>query len=209
MYTISGSGCRQALCSWIKTIVGCVTDPYADYVVYDTFTDTNGVAIASHTPDKAPVGASWSSYVAGTTIESNKASDNSADRQAVIDSGISDCTITADMVLQGGNFFGVMFRSTDSNHFFIAGCDVAFDYTTVWLNNAGWSQLAQVAHAYSNGDAVSIQVVLNGANIQVTCNGVLDVNINNATLQTATKHGLYSDGSAWGADGTWDDFAVA
>src|SRR3990167_5696375 len=23
MYTISGSGCRQALCSWIKTILGC------------------------------------------------------------------------------------------------------------------------------------------------------------------------------------------
>src|SRR3972149_11993600 len=72
MYTISGSGCRQVLCSWIKTIVGCVTDAYADYVHYDSFTDTNGVTIPNHTPEKA-VGAY--AEISGTfDIQSNTCS---------------------------------------------------------------------------------------------------------------------------------------
>jgi len=46
-------------------------DPYAAYLVYDTFTDDNAVAIADHTPEKDTVGNGWSSYGGAATISSN------------------------------------------------------------------------------------------------------------------------------------------
>lgn len=175
------------------------------YLVIDSFTDANATALASHTPNK---GGTWVDVTAGITIESNKASDNQADRLSVIDCADADVVIEADLVLAGSNFFGIVFRYQDSTHYWIAGCDILNNATRIWINNAGWTQKATNAHTYTNGDAVSIKVILNGTSIKVDIDGTNELSITDATLQTETKHGLYEDGVSWAADGTWDNFAI-
>lgn len=54
----------------LKVGVGGVADPYAAYYLYDTFTDTNGVSIASHTPEK---GGPWTLSGGVIDIQSNRA----------------------------------------------------------------------------------------------------------------------------------------
>jgi len=46
-------------------------DPYSEYLVYDTFTDDDAVAIADHTPEKDVVGTGWEEYGGSPTISSN------------------------------------------------------------------------------------------------------------------------------------------
>jgi len=48
---------------------GC--DPYAAYLVYDTFTDDDAVAIEDHVPEKDTVGSGWESYGGAAAISSN------------------------------------------------------------------------------------------------------------------------------------------
>ena len=149
----------------------------------------------------------------GMTIESNKASDNQGDRLFVANATAADATIEADLVLAGGNFFGFMFRYVDSDHFLIAGADILQDKVAVWKNDGGsWSEIGGAGNGstvYTNGDAVALKVVLLANSIKVYSGGTLKIDISNSFNNTATKHGLYVDGDAWAADGTYDQFRIS
>jgi hypothetical protein len=179
------------------------------YLLSDTFTDTNGVHLHDHTPD---VGPAWADLDAGITIQGNKASDNSVTACTVADVSDADVNITADLVLPalaGNGFFGIAFRAVDATHFLIVGADLTADETTVWENDGGaWNKLAGVAHAYSNGQAVAVSIVLSGTSIKATFGGVADIDIAEASFATATKHGLYSDCAGSATAGTWDNLVI-
>jgi len=72
MYTISGSGYREfvGFAPYIRAVVGKVTDPYAAYVLFDSFTDTNGTSLDLHTAEK---GGPWTEQAGTWTIQSNMA----------------------------------------------------------------------------------------------------------------------------------------
>src|SRR3990172_5689499 len=129
---------------------------------------------------------------------------------SVIDSGEADVVITAIMVIQGGGsgFNGLVFRYQDSTHYFIAGCDLLNDVTAVWINNAGFSQIANPAHNYTAGETVNLRVTLSGSSIKVDIDGVNEVDITNTNFATATSHGLYNDAAGGGTEATWDNFLV-
>ena len=182
----------------------------ANILVSDTFTGADTTTLPNHDPDVDVVGGGWTDADAGITIESNKASDNDVTALSVIDSGEADVVITATMVIQGGGsgFNGLVFRYQDSTHYFIAGCDLLNDVTAVWINNAGFSQIANPAHNYTAGETVNLRVTLSGSSIKVDIDGVNEVDITNTNFATATSHGLYNDAAGGGTDATWDNFLV-
>ena len=79
------------------------SEPLPTYIVQDTFTDTNGVLIPSHTPDIDTVGGGWTDSFGNTpkpTIQSNQFDNTNtgASSQHVIDSGQADLIIEATLV---------------------------------------------------------------------------------------------------------------
>lgn len=179
-------------------------------LVLDLFVDTEGTALASHTPDIDTVGTGWTEVVSGITIESNRASDNQADRQAVIDAGVADCRIRVDLVANSVNFTGIIFRYQNSTNFLIAGADTIFSRVAIWKNVAGvFTNLAgNTTPAIPQGTAGTLDVRLLGSNIKLLWDGVEYLDITETTGQSETEHGLYEDGDTWSADATWDNFRI-
>src|SRR3990167_7120201 len=122
MYTISGSGCRQALCSWIKTIVGCVVG--AAYLIEDTFTDTDNVTLPNHVPDTAPGGSSWASPIGfGWKISDNKAvCPGGNDQQVMIDSEVADVDVVLASVTLGAERKSTRLNSSHSQISYAVFC---------------------------------------------------------------------------------------
>jgi hypothetical protein len=192
----------------ITRLVGGQDNPYATYLVYDTFTDANATALASHTPNKDNVGSGWTDVTAGITIESNKASDNQGDRKSVIDAGEADVTIEATVTLNA-KYGGFLFRYQDSTHYHVAGCNTVSNETAIWENNGGvWTKIGSNADTYSQGDVLALKLILSGQSIKFYVNDVLKVNITEASFETETEHGLYMDIDSAGADTLWDDFSI-
>lgn len=176
-------------------------------LLVDTFVGTEGTTPPNHLPDLNKSGNPWVDQTAGATIESNKLSDNQADRISYLNVGTADVRITCTLTINGNDFFGLLFRRAASDQFYIAGADIDNDATVVWINNAGWTQIASVAHTYVQGQVVNIEVILKGSSIKVIMDGVADVDITNSAVN-GTAHGIYVDGGTWSADGLWDNFIV-
>jgi len=190
-------------------------DPYADYLVYDTFTDDDDTTLPNHTPDKDSIGDGWTDVVAGITIESNKASDNDGSYRSVIDAGDADVTVEATMVIQGGGngFNGVLIRYKNSTNFLIAGCDVVNDKVTVWRCLASvWAEQAGNAYEsfdFTAGETRTVRAVLSGTSIEVFIDGNSEATATVSDFQTETVHGLYNDAAGGGVDATWDNFSIS
>ena len=184
--------------------------PTDNALVRDTFTGADTTTLPNHTPDRNTTGNAWVDVTAGITIESNKASDNDGTVITRIDTGKGDVIIEVVMVIQGGGngFNGLLFRFQDATHYLIAGADALADVTAVWINNAGFTQLANPAHNYTAGETVNFKLVLKGSSIKLDVNGVNEVDITNTNFATATSHGLYNDNATGGADATWDNFVI-
>lgn len=177
------------------------------FLVLDNFADIDGTTLPNHTPDVDEVGSGWTDVIAGITIESNRASDNQGDRRAVIDSGAADVVMVCNMVISD-NGQGFIFRFQDSTHFFIAITNALSNASQVWINNAGFSNIASFAHVWNSGDAVEIRLTLSGDSIKVEYDDVEEIDIINSNFQTETEHGLYQDVSSPSVDGTWDAFSI-
>jgi len=206
MYTISGSGNRQSigLASYLRAIVGAVTDPYADYIVYDTFTDANGTNLTAHTPEKAP--AAWVDYNnAPWTISSNKAlTPNFAGRQNMgINCADADVIITGDCL---ASQTALTSRLSDSTHMCFCHAHATADQLRLYTDNAGFAVIGSTAHVYTAGDPVSFVYTLSGNSHTVVEGGDTAV-ATSAFNNTATIHGLWSNSPT----GTWtvDNLTIA
>lgn len=90
------------------------SDPYAAYLLYDTFTGTDGTVLSSHTPEK---GGPWV-LTGGYTIQANKAKKSSvaATRNfafAVASVSPADCSFSVDMTGNGDSGIGMNVQDVD------------------------------------------------------------------------------------------------
>jgi len=69
-------------------------DPYADYLLYDSFTDDDAVLIQNHTPEKAPEGSTWSAYGGSAKISSNTIVATGTHTKFRIDVGSANVIVT-------------------------------------------------------------------------------------------------------------------
>jgi hypothetical protein len=170
------------------------------YLLEDTFTDTNGTALTSHTMDTGPGWTSLEGSASPVQIQSNKAQSQvtgAAAYQYVAESGDADVLIECTFTLgaagtAGGHYAQIIFRSVDVNNFW-----------TLRLFNVASNNL-QLVRVQGGVDNVEQQATFSIAAdtpylFSVTCIGDdIDCSVDATTLptetnsfnNTATKHGL-------------------
>jgi len=208
MYTISGSGCRQVLCNWIKIIVGCVVG--TAYLIEDTFTDTDNVTLPNHVPDTAPGGSSWAIPIGGGwKISGNKAVCPGAnDQQVMIDSGAADVDVVLASVTLGAEL-GVFLRGSGAAlNGWLLICSCARDAYEIYRMDGAYNLVASAAATLTPGDILTnLEFKASGTSIEALVNGVSKVSTTSAVYQAQTQIGLF----AYADDGTakWDGLTVA
>jgi hypothetical protein len=176
-------------------------------LVRDLFTGADGTELASHTPDVAPVGASWVQLKGNAfRILSNACASNATradDDAAAIDAGAADCVITCDCQKSGGGAACLIARATDATHWWsflmFSGSAYIQEKNTTYVNRASKNVGLAATATYP------IEITLAG--------NVLTMGINNDSLSytsaynnTATKHGLRLAATV---DNRWDNYEVA
>jgi hypothetical protein len=184
----------------------------ATVVIQDSFTDTDGTAIASHViaPTNTP-GHSWVAAAGTWQIQSNKARKTATDtthqvatvdsgdadctvtthQVATVDSGDADCTVSADCTVQSSSFGGLALRAVDSTNNWVVQLDQAGGMARLYEDLS--VARASTSLTLNAGTAYTVQAVLSGSTITVTINGGNSMSYGSATNhQSVTTHGLYS-----------------
>lgn len=158
-----------------------------------------------------PVGTkTWLNLIsAGNwSVASNRVTCNTAGRKAGINSGVSNCTVTADCINSGAAANeGLIFRWVDSSNY----CTVIVDpsgYVVQKVIAGGTSTVASGGGAVASGASPRVSVVLNGTSVIVKANGVtvITTTIADAAVLTGTRHGFLTGSTATGI--AFDNFEV-
>lgn len=167
-------------------------------VVADTFGRVDGSLNGSTTEAGGKV---WTSGAGLTIVGGIVKPNTSSTTLATVDSGVSDCTVSAKWVKTGASQGdGVCFRHTDNQNLWY------FRNTTGQLAKIVANTGTTVAtFSTSSADGDIIEVVMSGANFTIKRNGIVIGTWTDAFNQTATKHGIRSLGTGWG----YDNFRVA
>ena len=173
------------------------TDPYADYLVYDSFTDTNGVHLHDHVPDRKPTGSAWADVngAAEWTISGNKAKCSSAaDSATVIDSGVADVDIILSSVVPG-KYFAIVARATGGVPFqYVLGqIQTAEDLLVIAYHDGAYHAIASVAYTVAPTDTITNFEfkVGPGTALEILIDGVSKLSTTSSFNQTKTQIGLY------------------
>jgi len=175
--------------------------------VKDTFTDTNGTVLSSHTPD---IGGAWSEVGGGATsnitIQSdtiqqalfgnskavNATTASTADYQVSIDVIMSAATAGVDEV-------GVMGRGNfGAGNSYIVYYDTDFttpNQTVVLSSFASGSetQLATYALTYVQGQTHNVMLKMQGSTISMLVDNVVQGSVTDTTWTTGTNIGIWTD----------------
>jgi hypothetical protein len=195
-----------------------------ELVVHDTFTDVDRTKIEDHVPDVYPGPTQWVRYTtAGNTeIVNNRIQPVKTQPLGwVINSGISDCIITASMYCSGvgsgedGPDMGIVFRMrTDAfdeglfNHFLLRPNADDFLFQFIWEGLGGGYSLTNDALGSNAGIVRSIKIILKGSSVQCYVDNTLLFNETDDTHTTNVYHGFNQFGS-YSVYGVWlDDFKV-
>jgi len=184
----------------------------------DTFTDTNGTALASHTMD---VGPGWTALSGTWQINaSNQATETAqagVEYHCTSDAGQADVTAQVDVTTptqgSGNCSCGLYCRGSDQNN----GWDVIIErdagsyFLGIYERVSGTSTLrASTTLSFTVGTTHTIRAVLSGNSITATVDGANTTSYSPASSnQAVTKFGLenYCDGSNYGP-ALFDNFLV-
>jgi hypothetical protein len=184
-------------------------DPYAAYLIYDSFTGANGTHLHSHTPEKAPAGSVWAEANGGPfSISGNKARNAQAnDQLSVIDSGEADIDLVVGAVILGSELGCLIRGSGGALNGWLFLCSCARDAYELYMMDGAYNLIDSDAAVLTPGDALAdLELRATGTLIEGLVNGVVKVSTNSATYQAQTYVGLF----CYGDDGTakWDDLTV-
>jgi hypothetical protein len=177
--------------------------------VEDSFTDTNGVSLADHTPDVVYSGG-WT--LSGTwDIQGNKArlSTYVGYRQAYIEAGEAGVFVRVTVTTPASGTFsdGLVVRRKDNNNYFrvvlnsVAG---AFQITRILSGGSAVRATTAFSPAASTAYVITFSVV--GNNLEAWVDGGNRIAVTDSSFNTATVHGLFGYNSA--AASYYDDFYI-
>lgn len=107
-------------------------------LIYDTFTDTNGTALAAHTPDVDVVGGGWIILTGTWIITSNKAENDVGNNSiAVIDCGQANINYSATIQCASNNAQGAVIRDDAAGNRWEAAIYIANQWWTLAEYNGG------------------------------------------------------------------------
>jgi hypothetical protein len=183
-------------------------------IIEDTFTDGDGTLLSAHTPDVAPFGAAWraeGSYEIEWIITSNKAdpvTDSDADQVMLIDAGVRDVVIEADVTGESASVFGMYFAFDNA----------AGEYTYMWwsdqtnvflaeVDSGGYTGRHSAALAWANGATKAVKVTIVGGTVNVFFDNVLILTSSAMDTENTngTEHGIFAK---LGAEVRFDNFTV-
>lgn len=148
-------------------------------LLQDTFTDTNGVALASHNAD-VPVSHIWTDGSSAYSIQGNRAQSitTAGAYIASADATVADYTIACDVIPDESSanaILGIVFRYLDANNYWQAvlyddGGTQSFE---IYERSGGTNTLrANIAFAFTVGNVYTISVTISGTSITAaTVNG--------------------------------------
>ena len=180
-------------------------------IFLDTFTDTNGTALASHTPD---VGGAWTDVTPGWEIQGNKAQSTTNLSISTMDAGESD--VLLESIIQSDTpeaSVGFILRYTnDSNYWFtllrIQAIDPDDKLIRLFERNAG-SNTVRASAAVTTAINTDYKTVFICDDETITgyVDDVNKITYGSATLnKTATVYGLRKSDTAY--TDSHDNFAV-
>jgi len=196
--------------------VGNAADPYAAYLVYDTFTDTNATALADHTPDKDTEAGGWA-VRAGTWEVNNNRGNVSAvagTATAVINCGVANVVVTTTAKAPNGagvDVSGIVVREADINNMILSRLRPKIDTVDVYSVIAGgWASLGSVAFDSTRGTDYELEFSYGaGGAWSYSVDEIEKLSGTNNILGTNTNIGLLQHNGT-NDDDCFDDFrAVA
>lgn len=195
---------------------------YERLVIFDSFGGNSNIQLTSRIPNVRPDSSSvWTHLTfngddwiveTGGDLEMAVESDLfDEDHKIAIDSGVSNGVVRADMTRGNSQRIGLTVRSDgsgDQNNIFVWHDGSAL--TLAKRINGSFSFVGSSSFTWSSGDTFSMEVRMNGCNIDVFVDNIARISsaqICDEELVDNTYHGLFSrDGSSSG--GTFDNFAV-
>ena len=192
------------------------SDPYADYLVYDTFTDDENTALASHTPDKDSEGNGWIDDNAGFKVQDNTAQATTTGKNcSTIDVGNANVDIRLTITIKENAVneqAGFALRADDFDNCIFLRYSPLSDPTELTLvkrDGGGETQLDAVAWDPNINDVVEMKIVADGDSIKGYLDGVEKVSAINNFHNAVTSHGLYGYHSAGETAHLLDDINIA
>ena len=177
-------------------------------IIYDTFTDTDGVSLDAHTPDTNSPGNPWVELNGVWEISSNRVIFNAAPNwsQAVIDAEMADLTVEAVCRLTGTYGGGLIVRLSDDNNFWLLQIDNNSDTLILYeINGGGATNRAQAAVSIAINTDYAVKMTTSGTTITAWLDGANEISYNSATFnQTSTRVGLAQNSG----QAVFDDFTV-
>lgn len=181
---------------------GSYTDSSAAPTVLDLFTGTLASALVGRSPAPTSAGAAYTLFAGSSanmtlgTEEARFACNNSAET-IIHESGLANCTITAQVILdKDSSTFVIPFRVTDINNQWqlLVGVGQYYLYKTV---GGSTSYIGGTSNGLLlEGRVIEVKIVMNGSSIATYIDGVKTLTATDAFNATATKHGMggYSPG---------------
>lgn len=191
--------------------------------VEDTFTDTNGTALTSHTPDTDTVGSGWVLKRGdGPTIQGNVLTDlvaTSVVEVVAIDTGQTNGEVSVDIVVGTGGTNavpGLILRTTNAT-----GAANIVGYIA-WLNRSTdelvlsryesetATPLDTASVTIDAGDAVTLTATMLGDSITVVATGDVSatVSASDSTYSANGYHGIYAIDNGSTTANTFDNFLM-
>ena len=177
------------------SFTGYIGPPISPYLVYDTFTGGDA-SLDAHTPDVTP-GGGWVEARGNWVISGGKANSGQLEGIAVIESGVSDVSVSVIGTLQGTDINCgspmIVLRETAAKDCWHVGALAPNANLNAILenNNDSYTTRASTACVLSDNGEYTITATAASTTITGLINGACSASYGSATFnQTATKHGM-------------------
>jgi len=172
---------------------------------YDTFTDTDGVSLPSHTPDINLPGNPWVNYRGPYTCQSNKALTTQSGGYSAVDVGLADVIISALVATPNDNKVGIFPRYAASNSSWVVCIEEDSDKFRIYEYSGVFTLRAETDVALTAWTQYTMVVTCNGSTISGTIDGANEIAYASATRnQSSTIHGIRGQNLA----STHDNFQI-
>lgn len=165
-------------------------NPPVAIAAFGTVTDSFNRANSATSLDSADSGQGWSALAGTWGIDTNRAyrvGTTLAHGYAVVDSGMSDCTISVTVQGTTNNTGGLVWRASDASNLWFTELGSS-GFTTYSLTSGSLTNFGTTTVTFAAGDVMS--VVLLGNSMTIKKNGVTARTLSDPFNVTATKHGL-------------------
>lgn len=168
-----------------------IPDVPPSYLLHDTFTDTDGIALSAHTMD---VGSGWIAHYGTPQVQGNKAKGTVfTDNAATADAGTANVTMSADWTYDDGDDYAEFFvRYVDNFNVWFVGYNRPMGRWEIAERVAGADTLRASSTISLSSGTYTVAVTCSGTTIILSVDSIEKCRYESASAhQSATRFGIY------------------